>query len=329
MSLKSLLPSSSTEFERALELAMRTGSEADAPIHDLWNAQKAPVNHLPWLAWAVGVEEWDDQWPEQVKRQIIESTPQIRRYQGTVWAVREALRAAGYADAELQEGMPVLTHDGSQLYDQVETYGGGARWALFKVIADIGEDKGVGGAELNRLLRLIDRAKNVRSVLREVAYRASVDDVLAVQDDQTLDVLQTVEEVRPWGRRYDGAMSHDQATQLPRAPQYFDGVYRHTGELRHDGLKPYHDWDVTGERYDNQWDEMVFGLRSELDESHQVTAHYDGTASYEAVLSHGDTQPPAVDAGLLNIVLRRRHNGRLNYAGGQRYAGSAPISQAF
>ncbi|WP_072670549.1 phage tail protein I [Vibrio injensis] len=327
--MSSLLPPNATELEKELDEVLARQEQVLPPIREMWDPWSCPTELLPWLAWSEGVDEWDSQWPEQVKRQVIASTPEIRKHRGTVWAVREALRAAGYADAELQEGMPVLTHDGSQLYDQVETYGGGARWALFKVIADIGEGKGVGGAELNRLLRLIDRAKNVRSVLREVAYRASVDDVIAAQDDQTVDVLQTVEEVRPWGRRYDGVISHNQATQLPRAPQYFDGAYRHTGELRHDGLRPYHDWDVTGERYDNQWDEMVFGLRSELDESHQVAAHYDGAASYEAVLSHGDTQPPAVDAGLLNIVLRRRHNGRLNYAGGQQYAGSAPISQSF
>lgn len=323
---KSLLPSPASALERAIDTAL---SQERAPsLTPLWNPWTCPASHLPWLAYACGVDEWSLDWPEETQRTAIASAMEIASHRGTVWAVREALRAAGYADAELQEALPILRYDGAQLHDTVETYAGGARWALFKVIADIGEDKGVGGAELQRLLRLIDRAKNVRSVLREVEYRASVDDVLAVQDDQAVDVVHTVEEVRPWGRRYDGAIAHDQATQLPRAAQSFDGTYRYTGELAFDGLKPFHDWEITGERYENRWDEMAFGLRSALDDTHQTTAFFDGSATYEDVLTHGHSQPPAVDAGILNVVLRRRHNGRLTYANTIRYAGNAPLSHA-
>lgn len=321
---KSLLPPNSTTLERALEGAIAKGVPLDAPVHVLWDPHNCPVQHLPWLAWAVGVEEWEESWPEEIKRNVIASTPQIRRHRGTVWAVREALRSVGYADAQIDEGLPPLTYDGATLYNGVDDYSGGSRWALFRVIADIGEDRGVGGDELERLLRLVARAKPVRSVLREVAYRAAVADAFALEDEHLMTVRQRLAEVRPAGRRYDGALSHNQATVLPRRPQHFDGAAQYSGESSYDGLRPYHDWLVHGERYDNAWDEVGAVVRAGLEDRLAVLARYDGRAAHEGGLSHGGEQPGMVDAGVLRVTLRRRHNGRLSFDGAQQYRGSAP-----
>lgn len=320
----SLLPPSSSSLERALASASRRASEIDIPLRALWSPSECPEHLLPWLAWALGVEEWDDGWPEQLKRDAVAAALTIRRHRGTAWAVKEALRAAGYAGAELVEGLPRLTHDGSQLHDGVETYAAGARWALFKLIADLGEERGVGGEELSRLLRLVERAKPVRSVLRAVEYRTTVTDRLVMDDPHAITAHVQTSEVRPAGQRYDGGLRHNQADQLPREIQPHDGDYRHTGELRHDGLRPYHEWRVHGTRYANRWDALDFGVRLEMRERHAVAAHYNGAAAHEGGLSHGAAQPPAVDAGRLRITRRRRHNGRLAFNGAQRYQGSAP-----
>lgn len=321
---KPLLPPNSTALERALEEALAKGVPLDAPVQTLWDPHQCPAQHLPWLAWAVGVEEWSAEWPEQVKRDVIAATPQIRRHRGTVWAVREALRAAGYADAFLEEGLPTLRYDGSGLHNGEDAYSGGSRWALFRVIADIGEDRGVGGEELERLVRLIRRAKPVRSVLREITYQASVVDAFLMEDAHQVTARQTLAEVRPAGRRYDGAIAHDQATMLPREAQYFDGSIWHDGLTRYDGLKPRHEWDVHGERYDNAWDALDTALGMDTEDRQQVAALYDGRAAFEGGLRYGGEQPPAVDAGQLWVTLRRRHNGRLTFNGAQQYRGSAP-----
>lgn len=321
---KSLLPPNSTGTERALEGAIAKGVPLNAPVHVLWDPHHCPAQHLPWLAWAVGVEEWDEAWPEEIKRNVIAATPQIRRHRGTVWAVREALRAVGYADALIDEGLPPLTHDGATLYNGVDDYSGGSRWALFRVVADIGEDRGVGGDELERLLRLVGQAKPVRSVLREVAYRAAVADEFALEDEHRMTVRQRLAEVRPAGRRYDGALLHNQATVLPRRAQRFDGSFWHDGESSYDGLKPHHDWLVHGERYDNAWDDMAAVVRAGFEDRLAVEALHDGRAAHEGALSYGGQQPGMVDAGVLRVTFRRRHNGRLSFDGAQRYRGSAP-----
>jgi len=318
---ESLLPPNSTQLERDLEATLARSLTVDVPVEDLWHAYRCPTDFLPWLAWAVGVEEWDSAWPESVKRDVISATPDIRRHRGTVWAVREALRAAGYADAYIEEGMPHLTHNGAELYNGEDDYSGGSRWALFRVIADIGENIGVSGSERERLVRLVERAKPVRSVLREVAYQASVSDSLEMGDEHHITVKPAFEEVRPAGRRYDGSITHSQAEKLPREATYFDGRLSYNGYADHDGLMPHHEWQVTGETYSNQWDELGLKVNYNPADSVEVSLSYSGAATYDGAPSHGGSQPAAVDSGHITVVERRKHNARLSFDGQSRYAG--------
>lgn len=320
---ESLLPPNSTQLERDLEATLADALTVDVPVEDLWHAYRCPAEFLPWLAWAVGVEEWDSGWPETVKRDVISATPDIRRHRGTVWAVREALRAAGYADAYIEEGMPYLTYNGAELYNSEDDYSGGSRWALFRVIADIGENIGVSGSERERLVRLVSRAKPVRSVLREVAYQASVSDSLVMGDEHHITAKPTVDEVRPAGRRYDGSITHSQAEKLPRKATYFDGRLSYTGYAYHDGLMPHHEWRVTGETYSNQWDETSLHLNYQAADAQRVELSYSGHATYDGAPTHGTNQPAMVDAGVATVVERRKHNARLSFNGQSRYAGTS------
>lgn len=319
-----LLPPNSTALERDLAATIAGRLPLDAPVATLWDPHACPVAFLPWLAWAVGVEEWDENWEEATKRDVIAATPRIRRHRGTVWAVREALRAAGYAGADISEGLPTLRHDGASEHTGVDDYSGGSRWALFSITADIGEQRGVGGAERDRMVRLIERAKPVRSILREIAYRATVADVFDTSDDHSIRVDPALVETRPAGRRYDGAIHHDQATRLPRAPQRHDRSAQHDAYLTYDGLQPTHEWLITGERHDNAWDALALSPRFDTADRHTVAARHDGAAAFEGALSYGAIQPPMTDAGALDITRRRRHNNRLAYDGAHRHRGFAP-----
>lgn len=318
-----LLPPNASDLEKDLEATLQAELLLDVPVGDLWNPYRCPREFLPWLAWAVGVEEWDSAWPETVKRDVISATPDIRRHRGTVWAVREALRAAGYADAYIEEGMPYLTYNGAELHNGEDDYSGGSRWALFRVIADIGENIGVSGSERERLVRLVRRAKPVRSVLREVAYQASVSDSLEMGDEHAITVKPTFEEVRPAGLRYDGSIAHDQAEKLPREATYFDGRLSHNGYADHDGLMPHHEWQVTGEAYSNQWDEASLHLNYQAADAQRVALSYSGSATYDGAPTHGTGQPSMVDAGVATVVERRKHNARLSFNGQSRYAGTS------
>ena len=91
----SLLPPNATPQERALDLAPAAHLGAiPRPISRLWNPQTCPAALLPWLAWALSVDEWDADWPEQIRRDVIAGSIGLHRVKGTLAALKRALAGA-------------------------------------------------------------------------------------------------------------------------------------------------------------------------------------------------------------------------------------------
>lgn len=91
-----LLPDGAMHFERELA-ALSAALDAIDPsvIETIWDAWRCPAALLPWLAWALSVDVWDDGWAEPVKRQAIADSPDYHRIKGTVQAVNSALGLSG------------------------------------------------------------------------------------------------------------------------------------------------------------------------------------------------------------------------------------------
>ncbi len=103
--MSSLLPPSATPALRHVEAATARLADVDAgALRRLWDPDACPVTLLPWLAWALSVDEWDPSWPEDRKREVIRSAFAVHRVKGTLAAIRQALTAAGYGDATVLEG---------------------------------------------------------------------------------------------------------------------------------------------------------------------------------------------------------------------------------
>ena len=92
---RTLLPPHATPLERALEQALARIEDVPVPVDTLWDPQACPAELLPWLAWAWSVDEWDPEWPEEVKRRVIAAAPEVHRRKGTRAAVERALKAIG------------------------------------------------------------------------------------------------------------------------------------------------------------------------------------------------------------------------------------------
>lgn len=90
-----LLPPNATAQERALELATARVESVPVPIRDLWRPDDCPVELLPWLAWALSVDTWNPDWPEYIKRAVVNAAVETARLKGTVSAVKTALSALG------------------------------------------------------------------------------------------------------------------------------------------------------------------------------------------------------------------------------------------
>lgn len=97
-----LLPPNASPTELNLEQATARLGEVPVPIRDLFSAARCPVALLPWLAWALSVDEWHGDWPEANKRAAIASSIEVHRRKGTVAAVRAALAALG-VQVQLEE----------------------------------------------------------------------------------------------------------------------------------------------------------------------------------------------------------------------------------
>lgn len=101
--MTSLLPANSTRAERAMERATERVDRIPVPIERLWSSADCPADLLPWLAWALSVEDWDPAWPEQIKRDVIAASFDVHSKKGTLGSIRRHLAAMGYGNASVIE----------------------------------------------------------------------------------------------------------------------------------------------------------------------------------------------------------------------------------
>ena len=93
--MSELLPPNATPAERALSEAMARIADVPVVVKQVWNADTAPCNVLPWLAWAFSVDDWDVNWTDQQKRNVIKKSILSQRIKGTIGSVRQQLSALG------------------------------------------------------------------------------------------------------------------------------------------------------------------------------------------------------------------------------------------
>ncbi len=92
--MKSLLPSNSTQLERAMEAALF--EKTIVPLRTLYNADTCPAHLLLHLAWAWSVDRWDYRWSEATKRAAIKAAYYIHKHKGTIGALRRVVEPLGY-----------------------------------------------------------------------------------------------------------------------------------------------------------------------------------------------------------------------------------------
>lgn len=144
--MSDLLPPNATAQERALAGATARVSDVPVAIRDVWRPDDCPEALLPWLAWALSVDAWNNAWSAAQKRAAIQASFAVHRAKGTLGAVRRAVEALGYQLAVVewfQESPP------------------GAPYTFRVEIT--APDGGLTLAEIERVEAVINQAKNVRS----------------------------------------------------------------------------------------------------------------------------------------------------------------------
>jgi len=160
--IKSILPPNATPLLRDFESA--TGSRlailSDNQLRWLNNPDLCPVHILPWLAWAVSVDVWNDDWSDEQKRMTIRQAIQIHRQTGTLGALRRALSAFTYANIDIKEWF--------------ET--GGDPFTFSAVIEFIADGASVG--YIQDIYETIMRTKNLRSWLKSITAQIETKNAL-------------------------------------------------------------------------------------------------------------------------------------------------------
>ena len=94
--MTSLLPANAAALEKALEsLAVNRLGNIDAPLRDLWSAEHCPEALLPWLAWALSVDQWSADWPLHIRRARVAAAIAIQRIKGTAQSVVDVVASFG------------------------------------------------------------------------------------------------------------------------------------------------------------------------------------------------------------------------------------------
>ena len=157
MSNATLLPPNTTALERHAAQVNGGISDLDTPLRDLWRPDTCPAHLLPWLAWALSVDEWDAKWSENRQRRAIKAAIGVHRRKGTIGAVKRALAAIDY-DVSLIE------------WHQDEPPGAPYTFRAEAII----EDRGLDAATQAEIIRLINAAKNARSHLTKLRLIGSL-----------------------------------------------------------------------------------------------------------------------------------------------------------
>ncbi|HCD1230037.1 TPA: phage tail protein I [Citrobacter freundii] len=90
-----LLPVGSSPLEVAAAAALSEIQRVPVPLRTLWNWRTCPVNLLPYLAWALSVDRWDEKWPEATKRSVCASSFFVHQHKGTISALRRVVEPFG------------------------------------------------------------------------------------------------------------------------------------------------------------------------------------------------------------------------------------------
>ncbi len=129
----SLLPANSTPLERAMSLASARFSPPRV-LPTIWNPVTCPAALLPWLAWALAVDEWDYGWSVAKKRAVIAAAIAVHEKKGTPAAIRTSLAALGQPDADIIERADSIRRNGAALRNGLHRRRGLGGWPTFRVV---------------------------------------------------------------------------------------------------------------------------------------------------------------------------------------------------
>lgn len=168
----------------------------------------------------MGVKGWDFCSTTEQRRQLIKRAIELHRYKGTPYGVKEALKLIGFFNTIIQEHLDII-YDGTNKHDGSISYGGG-NWATFRIIFDLGNDKGISEVQTDKLLAVVDEFKNVRSRLLGYSWRATLENNLNASEELSVKFIYSDVEQFSHGIDYNGVGNYDGTYYHDRSQDFLE-----------------------------------------------------------------------------------------------------------
>jgi phage tail P2-like protein len=164
MDWQSLLPSNSSQLECDLEATIAEFLwSIPIDLNKILRPYECPIELLPWLAWALSVDQWDISWLEATKRQVVAESFAIHQKKGTRWAVERLMSITGHNNVEIVEWWQTQPKGNPHTF-------------YMKIPSSPGFDPVIlSENQYGRIRRVVDSVKPVRS-----QYRFSITSKFAV-----------------------------------------------------------------------------------------------------------------------------------------------------
>lgn len=153
---QTLLPSGASRLARQATEICAAAESINFDYSDLWNADKCPEALLPFLAWALSVDYWEERWSEAQKRMAIKAAFASHRQKGTIVAPKRIIEPFGFL---------------TELKEWFQTHPQGVA-GTFSLTIEVSET-GLNEQTYNELVRLINDVKPVSRHLTSLAIAVS------------------------------------------------------------------------------------------------------------------------------------------------------------
>jgi phage tail P2-like protein len=308
---------------RALEALVARLADLDLEptlVYDFEHVAESALPHLGEQFHVMGAEGWRLATTEAQRRELLARAVALHRHKGTPWAIREALKALGFNDLEIEERLPSNRYDGSLTFSGAETYAAYG-WAQFRVVADAGDQQPITSAQTALIVETINAWKPARSHLVDVRHRASDIEHVDVAEIEQHQGVMTHDDQHRWGKHfYDGSLAYDQG-----AIHTWNGALRFDGAARHNGFSA----TAEGARYEGEREQETLAAQLGIFDRQTRSSTFAGELDYSGVADYGASAPVAEDLPMpITLRRHRRFDGRLAYSA-HRYDGAARYAGQF
>lgn len=154
--MSELLPHNATGFETAIDDVTARIGDVPVLVRQVWDPDTCPEHILPWLAWALSIDQWNSAWTTEQKRAAIKAAILVQKVKGTIGAVHAALQSVDLETRIVE-------------WHREQTPGTPYTYRLF---IDASANAATL-AEIREALDAIDRVKSLRSHMTEAQVSTS------------------------------------------------------------------------------------------------------------------------------------------------------------